>query len=169
MNYEIKKVCLEDIQDYVKVNTEAWIESYQGIVSQEFLEKIQSNLEQRIESMKKNFDEQENRYLLLYNHKPVGMISFGKSKVSEYPNAGEIYSLYLLDEVKNMGFGKILFDFNVEQLKKDGFHDLVICCLKENKKANGFYQHMGGVLSFTRMIEIGSQKLEENVYYYEKI
>ena len=39
MNYEIKKIEIEDVANYVKVNTQAWLESYQGIVAEEFLKK----------------------------------------------------------------------------------------------------------------------------------
>ena len=169
MNYEIKKVSIEDVNAYMRINTQSWIESYKGIVSDKFLKKIKNDMSKNIERAINNFDKKEEMYLLIYNNKSVGNTSIGKSRIEEYPNAGELESLYLLNEVKNMGFGKILFDHDVKKLKELGYNDMVIGCLKDNKKANGFYQHMGGKLVFTRTITIGNQRLEENIYYYEKI
>ena len=139
-------------------------------MSNEFLEKIEKEIDNNIERVKSNFNQKEDyRYLLIYNGKPVGNTSIGKSRIEEFSNSGEIESLYLLDEVKNKGFGKILFEYDVKKLKELGYNDMVIGCLKDNKKANGFYQYMGGKLMFTRKITIGNQELEENIYYYEKI
>lgn len=175
MNYEIKKVTeLDDLDPYIRVNTLAWNETYKGIVSDVFLKNIMDNTLKNIERQKNKFEEDINeeyyeRYILLYNGEPVGMTSIGKSRIEEYPNSGELRSLYLLDKVKGKGFGKILFEFDIKRLKELGFNDMVIGCLKDNTKANGFYQHVGGELSFIRNITIGDQVLEENVYYYKKI
>lgn len=169
MEYEIKEITIEDVDAYMRVNTQSWLESYKGIVSNEFLEKIKNEIDDNIERVKGKFNKKDYKYLLIYNNKPVGNTSIGKSRIEEYSNSGEIENLYLLEEVKNKGFGKILFEHDVKKLKELGYKDMIIGCLKKNKKANGFYQHMGGKLVLTRTITIGNQELEENIYYYEKI
>lgn len=170
MDYEIRRVMIDDIDDFLRINTEAWNESYKGIIDKEFLEWIKLNLDNNIERLKNKFDDRDcERYLLIYKGMPVGMSSINKSRIKEYCEAGELSSLYLLDRVKGIGFGKILFMDGVKRLRELGFKDMVIGCLKENKKANGFYKHMGGELVLTRKIIIGKQELDENIYYYKDI
>ena len=170
MNYKIKRINKEDAYDYMKVNTISWIQTYKGIVSDEFLTKIEKELYKNAINLKNKMNPTEDyRYLLYYENKPVGNSSIGPSRIEEYPTSGEIESIYLLDEVKDKGLGKKLFEHDKNKLKKLGYKDMVIGCLKDNIKANGFYQHMGGELVFTRTINIGNQPLQENIYYFNKI
>jgi ribosomal protein S18 acetylase RimI-like enzyme len=37
------------------------------------------------------------------------MLSYGKSRDENYPNDGEIYAFYILQEYQNLGIGKKLF------------------------------------------------------------
>jgi len=169
MNYEIKKVSLDDCDLYLKVNLQCWQESYNEIISSSFLNKISNEIEESIKIKKEKFSIKKNEYLLIVDKEVVGMTSIGKSRIDEYSNIGEIYSLYILDKVKNKGFGKILFNHNLKKLEELGYTSMVLGCLKDNIKANGFYKHMGGILVSTRIIKIGVQELEENIYYFEKI
>ena len=40
---EIKELTLEDIPDYVKVNTLAWQESYKGLIADSILDEVLNN------------------------------------------------------------------------------------------------------------------------------
>lgn len=167
--FKIIKCKREDMDPYIRINTKSWNESYKGIVFDEFLEKITNEVEENVERAKHRYNEMDHKYLLIYNDKPVGMGSCGYSRIDKYPNSGELYSIYLLDEVKGKGLGKELFNYLVNVLKETGYNDMVIGCLKDNERANNFYKHMGGELVFTRTLTIGNQELEENIYYFNKI
>lgn len=170
MNYKIKKITLDECEIYLKINLQCWNESYKNIISSNFLNKINKEINQTIDIKKSKFNlSTKNEYLLIVNDKPVGMTSVGKSRIDKYENCGELYSIYILNEYKNKGYGKILFKHDIKILKKLGYKSMIIGCLKENNKANGFYQHMGGKIDFVRTINIGEQQLEENIYYFEKI
>lgn len=167
--YKIIKCKREDMDPYVRVNTQCWNETYKGIVDDNFLKKVTTEVDSNVERAIHRYNEFDHKYLLIYNDKPVGMGSCGYSRIDKYPNSGELYSIYLLNEVKDKGLGKKLFNHLVNVLKEIGYKDMVIGCLKDNTKANGFYQHMGGKLVFTRTITIGEQEIEENIYYFERI
>ena len=169
MKYEIKRITYEDIDDYMRVNTNAWIESYKEIIDDAFLKKIENEIDTNIKRLKHKFDKEKYRYLLICNGIPVGNTSIGKSRIKDYPTSGEIESLYLLNIAKGKGLGRILLEHDVNVLKQLGYKSMVISCLKDNKQANEFYQHMGGVLTNTRIINIGNQSLEENIYYFKEI
>ena len=76
--------------------------------------------------------------------------------------------MYLLNKVKKNGYGRILFEKAVSELKKMNFNDMIIYCLKDNSTTK-FYEHMGGKLVFEKERNIGGKDLIENVYYYENI
>ena len=174
MNYSIKEIDKEDLYDYMKVNTYAWNETYRGIMSDEFLDKIKNELNQNVERLKNKFDKQKveepdyKRFILYVNNESVGMFSISKSRDEKYPESGELCSIYLLSKIKGQGYGRILFEKAKEELRNMNYKDMIIYCLKENK-ANEFYKHMGGKLVYSKMRNIGGRDLIENVYYYEKI
>ena len=169
MNYKIKVVELEDIEDFFRVNNKCWQETYKEIIDKAFLKELSNNLEQNIIKRKTEYEYDPYRFILYLNNEPVGMTSVDKSRIKEFPNSGELCAIYLLEKVKGKGLGKILFEYDVKCLKKMGFNSMVIGCLKDNKRANGFYEHQGGKLAFTRKIAIGGKEYDENVYYFEKI
>ena len=167
--YEIKRLTYEMIPDYMNVNIKAWNETYKGIVNSTFLEEIMKNKDYYIKRKQEKFNENDHDYVLYENGVPVGMTSVGKSRIPEFPDALELQTLYLLNKVKNKGYGKFLFQYAVSILKELGYKSMVVACLKDNLPANGFYKHMGGKLVFRRISQIGGEDLEENVYYYENI
>ena len=149
MNYQIKELTYEDIKHYMNVNIDSWLETYPGIVDNEFLQDIDTNREKYIARQQKKYlenkSEKEKKFLLLVNNEPVGMTSCGISND-----------------------GKILFINNVNELIKMGFTKMVIGCLKANP-SNDFYKHMGGKLINTYLRKTGNKELEENVYYFSNL
>ena len=102
-------------------------------------------------------------FLLKVNDKYVGMFRVCKTD----KDMGELKSLYLLDEVKHKGYGKILFKRALEEVKKMGFNSMIVGCLSDNTNANNFYKHMGGVFVSNRDFTIPNQTLKENVYLFK--
>ena len=174
MNYIIKEIEKEDMYDYMYVNTYSWKETYRGIMTDEFLDKIVKELDQNVERLKNKFDQTKidepdyKRFLLYVNKEPVGVVAVCNSREEKYPNAGELCCLYLLNKAKKKGYGRILFDKAISELKKMNFNDMIIYCLKDNPTTK-FYEHMGGKYVFEKERNIGGKDLIENVYYYEKI
>lgn len=174
MNVLIKEVRKEDIRDYMTVNTYGWIETYKGIMADEFLEKILKDLEINIQRQEALFEEKlkiepdYKRYILYVDGKAVGIISICKSRCEKYSNSGEIRSLYLLNEVKKRGYGRLLFQKGIEELLKNGYQDMIIFCIASNPTTK-FYEHMGGALSFSKKRIVGGRELLENVYYFDNL
>lgn len=171
MNYIISKLNKYNVEDYVRVNSLAWKQSYKGIVDKNFLDLI--NTEEEIQkSIKKclnSLDKIDNKGFILYvDNKPVGMLRIGSSRENNYSNCGELRAIYLLDEIKGKGFGKILYNKAIEELKIMGYKDIIIACLKNNH-SNEFYKHMGGKLVNTNLFKINNQELIENIYLFENI
>ncbi len=171
MNYTIKEIEKEDLYDYMYVSTYSWIETYKEIMADEFLKKIENELNQNVERLKNEFEQTKinkpdyKRFLLYVNGEPVGIAAICKSREEKYSNSGELCTLYLLNKAKKKGYGRILFEKAKSELGKMGFSDMVIYCLKDNKTTE-FYEYMGGKLVFEKERNIGGKDLIENVYYY---
>ena len=172
--YTIKEIEKQDLYDYMYVNTYSWNETYKGIISDEFLNKIKIELDQNVERLKNKFDQTKidepdyKRFILYVSNEPVGVFAICKSREDKYPNSGELCTMYLLNKVKKQGFGRLMFECAKEELKKMNYNDMIIYCIKENP-TNKFYKHMGGQLVYSKERNIGGKDLIENVYYYEKI
>lgn len=172
MNYYIEELNLNNVNFYVKVNTLSWKQTYKGIVNDDFLELINTNEEinNSIKRMKDNINKPlDKSFLLKANDKYVGMFRICKSKDDNYQDIGELKALYLLDEVKHQGYGKILFEKAKEEIKKIGFNSMFVGCLSKNTNANNFYKHMGGILIDNRDFTLPNQTLKENVYLFKEI
>ena len=172
MDCIIEELNLNNVRDYGIVNAKAWVETYKGIVNDEFLELINTKEEinNSIERIKKSLNNPfDKSFLLKVDNKYVGVLRVCKSRDDNYQNIGEIRVLYLLNEVKHLGYGKILFEKAEEEIKKMNFNSMIVGCLSDNTNANSFYKHMGGVLESSRDFNISNQTLKENVYLFRDI
>ena len=169
---EIKELTLEDIPDYVKVNTLAWQESYKGLIADSILDEVLNIVEDSIQKQIKKFDNDKKnnikKFVFKVNNEAVGMTGIGKSTYEKYEDIGELYSLYLLNKVKKKEYGKMLFYYDVKDLIGVGFNSMVIGCLVNNP-ANNFYKHMGGKLIEVVTKKIKGYNMKENIYYYENL
>lgn len=172
MNYTIKEIEKSDLYDYMYVKTNAWGETYRGIMADEFLDRIKNELNQNVERLKNDFEKTKiekpdyKRFLLFVNSEPVGVVAICNSREEKYHDSGELCTLYLLNKVKKKGYGKILFEKAKQELKIMGFNDMIIYCLKDNPTTK-FYEHVGGKLVYEKEINIGGKDLVENVYYFQ--
>ena len=171
MNYVIEKMSQDNAEYYARVNALSWMQSYKGIVNDDYLELInsESEIQKTTSVLKTGLTDGSRRFLLKYNDEYVGILRVRKTKYNNYRQCAELGALYLLDSVKGRGFGKILFNMAINVLKSMGYNKMVIGCLSENP-SNGFYKRMGGVLVDTNPIVLpNGQELLENLYYFDAI
>ena len=172
MDYIIEDLNIDNAEDYARVNALAWKQSYNGIVDDEYLEKI--NTEESIielsEILKRKIAEEPNTHFLLkVDNKPMGILHVRKPKYEDYQDCGELGAIYLLNIAKGKGYGKILFEKAIFELKKMGYKKMVNGCLEGNP-SNEFYKHMGGKFVETNPFKVpNGQELIENLYLYDNI
>ena len=157
----IEKVKKEDAKELAHNIAVVWNTTYKGIVEEEFLENLYLNEDYSVKNIINKIDNKENYYVLKLNNKIVGWIYYDYSS-DKYENTGEIYSLYVLKEYHKKGYGKILFNYAVEDMKKNSINKFVVGCLKGNP-ANEFYKHMGGKWIGNSLFR---EKYTENIYLF---
>ena len=164
MDYIIRKCELKDILGLTQVVTTSWKETYRGLVPDDYLDNLDSTIEERTKNATERFLNGEMQFVLEIDGKIVGFIRYGKSEDKDFTNCGEIYAFYIINKYHGLGLGRKLFEIAVNELKKMGFDKMIIACLKGNPTRN-FYEHMGGKYikdgTFTRL------NLKEDIFYYD--
>lgn len=74
---------------------------------------------------------------------------------------GELYSLYLLEEAQGFGFGRLLVEAVLAELR--GERPVIVWVLGVNP-ARGFYEHMGGRLVAEKQTRMGGELFTEVAY-----
>lgn len=169
MDYIIEDMNVDNVEYYARVSALSWKQSYKGIVDDDFLELINTEVEiqKTVSRLKKGLSDGSKRFLLKYNNEYLGILRVRETKYDKYKDCGELGALYLLDCVKKKGFGKVLFSRAIDELKKKGYSKMILGCLSENI-SNEFYKHMGGKFIDTSPIVLpNGQKLVENLYIYD--
>ena len=165
MDYVIRRRERKDCEAIAKLITVCWNDTYRGLVSDDFLDGLYKNEEDRIKNTYEKFDENDNhQFVLEVDGKVVGWMNIGDSdEGSEY---GEIHAIYILNEYKGFGYGRKLVEEGIKEIKSMGFKQMIIGCLDGNK-SNEFYKHIGGKFIKQRMFE--KLGMMENVYLFEEI
>lgn len=154
----------DDSEAVSRIYEESWKYAYKGIIPQEYLDSIPEG------QWVSNLDNPDRKTLIcMEGDKYIGTSSFGQSRLEKLSNWGEIISIYLLPEYMGKGYGKILLQTSVSELKKLGYEDVFLWVLRENNRARRFYERFG----FTETEDyletyIGGKKLQEIRYQYRK-
>lgn len=145
-----------------KIYEESWKYAYRGIVPQSYLEKIpEGQWAPRIE------EDNRKNLVMIREEKLIGTSSFGRSRMAEMKEFGEIISLYLLPEVMGNGYGSLLLKAALAELSKMGFDKVFLWVLEENYRARHFYEKFGFVQSERCLVtEIGGKRLNEVQYCF---
>lgn len=159
----------KDIPAYHRLITKVWLETYPGIVNQRFLEHIAKTENQRIELYTITYNDSIKDTLLLeIDNQIIGLVHFGTTDDTLYPNTGEIFALYILSKYKGKGYGRQLVQAAVKELIKLNHTNMIIGCIEQNP-SNEFYKHIGGILKSQRPYPKTGDNLVENIYYFENI
>lgn len=145
-----------------KIYEESWKYAYKNILPQDYLDAIPEG------RWVKNLDN-PNFYTLVCidNEKMIGTSSFCKSRFCQFDEWGEIISIYLLPEYMGKGFGKILLQSVIAELKKLNYQNIFLWVLEENFRARHFYEKSGFCMTTDYLDDtIGGKNLREIRYIY---
>ena len=109
-----------------KIYEESWKYAYRGIIPQHDLDSIPEG------RWVSNVDSPMRKTLICIDDgKMVGTSSFCKSRFEQFYGWGEIISMSLLPEYMGKGYGKMLMEFTVSELKKQGYANVFYGFLKK--------------------------------------
>ncbi len=150
----------DDREAISRIYEESWRAAYRGIVPQAYLDAIPKGQWAKSPDI-------PGWYTLVCTEKGscVGTGCFSRSRSPQYPEAGEVISLYLLPEYWGKGFGRPLLEAVLGELKKQGFSEVFLWVLEENSRARRFYEKQGFSRSGESLdVRIGGKTLRELRY-----
>lgn len=136
---EIRKATLDDVKDISRIHALSWKSAYKGVISQAYLDELKEDF--WVSAFKAWIkDNILTVQLILENGIPVGCVAYGNSRDKSLPDWGEIISIYLLPEYFGKGYGNMLLESALLDLKKSGYDNIYLWVLKENQRARDFYE-----------------------------
>ena len=150
----------DDLFAISNIYEQSWKHAYKGIIPQDYLDSIPAG------RWVTGMNSAERYHLVMTdNGKMIGTSSYCRSRWDNFPDCGEVVSLYLLPEYTGMGCGRMLLERAVSELRKLGFGEIILWVLEENTNARGFYEKCGFVPTDERTYsDIGGKKLCEIMY-----
>ncbi len=146
-----------------RIYEESWKYAYKGIVPQDYLDSIPEG------RWASGLDRQGRSTLVCVDGgKLVGTSTFCGSRFEQFPGWGEVISIYLLPEYIGKGYGRLLLKSIVLELNRQGYPDIFLWVLEENRRARHFYEQFGFSPTDDFLTQtIGGKALREVRYIYQ--
>jgi GNAT superfamily N-acetyltransferase len=149
---KFRRANVADAAALARVHVQAWHESYPGMVPDAMLENL--NVEGRTRAWQTILAPATRRhdscvYLVERDGADIGFGSCGRQRDLDLEARGfdgEFIALYVLRACQAQGVGAALLRVLAVALLNLGVNGASLWVLKENSRARGFYEHMGGEL-----------------------
>lgn len=161
---------LGDEEQLARVHVQSWQETYKGIVPQNYLDQLSSELEERIDNWKKTLTSSK-RWVWVAEGRQgvVGFCIFGPPRDPSKEGYAELGAIYLLASEKGKGIGFSLLSAGFNQMKNLGYKR-AYCWVLENNPTIKFYERSGA--SFSNQVkedEIGGKVFNELAYVWNDL
>lgn len=165
VDYIIRYNRLEDQSQMARIKIDGWQNTYDQIIASKYLKGM--DYEEQTQRYYRSFDEYKNRVLVaIKGNEVLGYACFDpKEKAFKYDS--ELESLYIKNSEHNKGIGTALFKEVSKELLANGRKNMIVWCLVDNINAINFYKNLGGIISETKMAQIGDEKYEEYGFYFD--
>jgi ribosomal protein S18 acetylase RimI-like enzyme len=164
----IRSATIDDAPAIARVHVASWRSTYRTLLPRDFLDSLTEL--HYAERWRRFIGEGSSRvYVLEVEGVMAGFASGGRERAGETGYTGELYAIYLLDEVQRRGHGRELVRGVVAGLRDLGLDDMIIWVLRDNQPARLFYERLGGVYVRAQPITIGSATLEEVAYGWPRL
>lgn len=138
----VRRAERKDIPAMAGVVSRSWREAYKELISDEDM-KLFANEPRRRDIFENRIDRDTFIYVIWSDNTVKGVCSAEKYEKQGFENTAEIDQLYLEPSEIGTGMGGMLFDYVLDDLKKSGFHRVVLFVMEGNDRAIGFYRHKG--------------------------
>jgi GNAT superfamily N-acetyltransferase len=159
----VRPATLKDAEAIARVNVATWRSAYRELLPHDFLAALdEANYADR---WRRLIGEGSGRVFVA--EEPEGIVGFasgGRERAGEHGYAGELYAIYVLDSAVRHGHGRELVRAVAGALREMNLPDMIVWVLRDNFRARGFYEHLGGTYVREQPITVGTTTLEEVSY-----
>ena len=161
----IRKVKENDADGIAYVSAYSWFETYQGLVSEKYLNEKINNIDKKAVHEKEYIRNNPNGLVAIDNDSVIGFCYYGKDS----NNIGEIGALYLLKKYQGQGIGKKLFFEAIKKLLDFGCNEMIIECMCGNNTINFYKKYGGQVINTKDYVLHNGEKVNVDVLKFEDI
>ena len=139
--FTIRKATKADAHDIATVLTLSWKSAYRGIMTDDFLDNL--SVEKREERINSDFEQYEGKSFFFvpeYDGNIIGNLLLSECRDEDRTCAGEIISIYLLEEFWDKGYGRKMMEYAIDIFKGMGYKELVLWVTEKNDRAVRFYK-----------------------------
>lgn len=158
-----------DAEDLAQVHVTAWRETYQGLLPDAFLARLSPAAHARRWRWSLTHPGADEVTLVAAGRDGLVGYASGQNSRSKQPGEAEITTLYVLRAAQERGLGRSLVTETARVLAARGAESLMISVLRDNVRARGFYEHLGGVAEPARLEPGPAGVLHEVAYRWPNI
>lgn len=138
----------------------SWKYAYRGIIPDSYLDGIPSGQWAGRLTQPDRFS-----LVLTEDSVPCGTCAFGRLRLDDMSEYGEIIAIYLLPDKMRKGYGSRLMKAALSELKRMGYSSAYLWVLEENASARRFYEKLGfAPCGRTCTAEFCGKELTERMY-----
>jgi GNAT superfamily N-acetyltransferase len=149
---------VRDAAAIAHVHVQSWLTTYEGIVPREYLASL--NEAERVPIWQDWLTRDIDVFVAEVEGEVVGFAGGGAIREPFDAYDSELYTLYLLKEVRGRGVGKALLGAVVKALVQKGHRSMAVWVLEQNPAVR-FYEKTGARYLMSKQIEIGGVNLSE--------
>ena len=158
--YSIRPATIADTEIIRSIAHGTWWHTYSPILSQEQIAFMLTDI-YAADTISRLLETGEQHFLLLIeNDRPVAYAAY--SPRQENPDIYKLHKLYCLPETQGKGYGKILINAVIEQVKQAGKSVLELNVNRYNKSYT-FYLRMGFSIAYEEDVAFGSYWMNDYV------
>lgn len=166
MIMEIRKSFPTDAYTLTLLGDVSWKNAYYDILPNGILNEMTKKMDARVKHLQDQILENNRIFVAVEEEKLVGFVFYAKAQNSMYTDAAEIRDIYILPDYQKKGIGKELFECAITELKKLGFHTMILYC-PVSGSSNEFFEKMGGEKKESITRTILNYPVLCNIYYYD--
>ncbi len=160
MNIEMRNAQQGDEEIFAYIQTESWKQTFKNIISEEEMTK-HTDLS-GVEAMYKRDISNPAIYLKLQtvDGKPHCIAAWGRNRENSNSINAELICLHSLPDKRRQGFGTIMMEDTLDDIKNAGYSEVVLWCFEENMVARKFYEKIGFVFTGKTKNTFGATEVE---------
>ncbi|KGP74635.1 GNAT family N-acetyltransferase [Pontibacillus yanchengensis] len=161
----VRRAVNEDTEGFARVHVDSWRTTYKHIIPHEYLMNL--SYEQRTGLWKKNISK-DNNFVFVAENDNGEIIGFADCGKRENNSAGDLTSIYILEEYQGMGIGGKLMKQLFQQFKALHCTKVFVEVLDDNK-TRFFYEYYGAKLFKKEKIKIAGAALSLLIYQWNSL
>ena len=159
MTVLIRKVQMGDENSLAYIQTESWKTAFAGILDTETLAKY-TNIDKATAMYHRLLSEHTgNGYILSVEGKDHCIAYWDNARDPQFYGKAELICIHSLPDNRHKGYGSMMMDHVLKDMKEAGFPEVVLWVFKDNIRARAFYEAKGFILTDISKTALGTEEI----------